>query len=175
MFSNPELNNIYNSLQNNTENLCVICMEKLSVGITNLKCNHFFHTECLKNSFKKYEVKKCPYCRKYINWNTYKNKCSVIKRNKEICNKISYSSDNICSYHTKLKLRKINKLDNSEIKDKKLKIKNLKSEKNKISKNITTIKNKINNLISQFVKLQDKKKKLINNIGILENNISNII
>ena len=172
MFSNPELNNIYKSLQNEKDNLCVICMEELAVGVTKLECNHQFHTECLKNSFNKYESKRCPYCRKLIKWDNFKNNCLIVKRNKIICNKVTFSTDHICSYHTKLKLKKISKIDVNKVKEKKNELKQLNAQKTKINKNITSIKTKINNLISQFVKLQDDKNELTNKIGILQSNIN---
>ena len=47
-------------------NECSICLENYEVGesISILSCDHFFHTKCLNEWFKKKEV--CPLCREEL-------------------------------------------------------------------------------------------------------------
>jgi hypothetical protein len=52
------------NFDNYKEKSCNICIEefKLNDTLTNLKCNHFFHKNCIKTWLTK-QSKKCPICR----------------------------------------------------------------------------------------------------------------
>lgn len=47
------------------EEECAICLVELSRGenITTLNCNHYFHTDCLKDWWNHSNVRQCPFCR----------------------------------------------------------------------------------------------------------------
>jgi len=53
-----------NNLQDYTQKECNICMDEYTTGInvTHLKCNHIFHTDCIKNWLCNEKV-TCPVCR----------------------------------------------------------------------------------------------------------------
>jgi len=143
MFKNSELNNLYNNININETNKCLICLDKLDYDKLKLSCSHNYHAKCLFTSFSKYISKKCPYCNKIIILNNYINNCSVIKNTNQRCNKITYNDSHICNYHIKLKINK----------NKKNKLKFI----NKIKK----INNKIINLIDKLNDHLDDKNEIL--------------
>jgi len=68
ILSDEEFNNIetllYKDLNNNEKMECLICTEEFieKDNIKKIKCNHLFHTECIKQWLCK-ESNKCPICR----------------------------------------------------------------------------------------------------------------
>ena len=177
MFNNPELNKIFNDIEKSQikeDNKCRICMEEMLFGITVLSCKHKFHTECLKNSFNKYETKSCPYCRSYINWNSFKKNCNVKKTNGEKCEKICYSDDFCCNYHSKLKLKKYIKnikLNSKSLASMKKKLQKYEKDNVKLNLSINNLKLKINKFVDNLVKKIFKKENTYNEIKILKKNI----
>lgn len=70
------IDNSVESEEEDFDNLCFICYEKLEEGqnITTLKCNHRYHYNCILLVFKSilqkstYAAKECPYCRTTTNY-----------------------------------------------------------------------------------------------------------
>ena len=70
--SQQQINNleeeIYNSQikLNESTNQCIICLSEFEIGekIRHLKCNHFFHKDCIDNWLQL--QKKCPTCNQEI-------------------------------------------------------------------------------------------------------------
>ena len=50
-------------VEEDCEEECAICLEKLNGRKTKTKCNHIFHTECLKEWNQMGEYNDCPICR----------------------------------------------------------------------------------------------------------------
>ena len=46
--------------------ICYICHDVNNEFSINLKCNHKYHQQCIKDSIV-YTSPECPYCRKYVN------------------------------------------------------------------------------------------------------------
>ena len=112
-FKNDELNNLVREINNNNKldnvNICNICKDPLIIDTINLKCNHVYHSSCLKETFIKYQSKKCPLCSELILWESFKSKCITIKKDKTICNRICYNNELICNLHTNCQLKKLKK------------------------------------------------------------------
>ena len=55
----------YEHINKDITELCVICLEEYSIedNILILDCNHYYHSECLINWFKKNPLYTCPLCR----------------------------------------------------------------------------------------------------------------
>lgn len=140
LFEKEEYNNISNTLNNVSDETCLICRDTLDFDIINLKCDHKYHTECLKNTFCKYQKKSCPYCDDYIQLDSYKSNCKAILNNGSRCDKICYNIENTCKRH--------------------LNIKNKNKDKN--NKKIETIQNKINLYKLKIKELQNELNKLKN-------------
>lgn len=53
---------------------CSICLEMLKERVRKLKCNHYFHLDCITKWFER--SKQCPYCREHVlyNFNLFKKK-----------------------------------------------------------------------------------------------------
>ena len=66
-FSDEILNNIENIYYDNIIDNCLICTENFNINdlIKKTKCNHIFHTKCIKQWLCK-ESNKCPICRTQI-------------------------------------------------------------------------------------------------------------
>ena len=66
--NSPLQYDIINTLHTNeiTDTMCTICQENFNIKdyVITLKCNHFFHDECLMMWFN-YQ-NKCPICKSYI-------------------------------------------------------------------------------------------------------------
>lgn len=58
------VNSIHNALCESSDAECSICLENLNSKYTILKCNHVFHTQCIKKWLKNHM--ECPMCRKYL-------------------------------------------------------------------------------------------------------------
>tara|TARA_B100000902_G_C27320479_1_gene924053 strand:+ start:499 stop:996 length:498 start_codon:yes stop_codon:yes gene_type:complete len=155
-FDNQNFNNILNEINSNKDvdkdNVCAICRDNLLVDTIDLHCNHRYHTECLLNSFVKYDAKKCPLCNEHFIIESYKTKCSRKMTNGNICNKTCYNNEQLCKTHIKSYLKELekeatkkNKTEISRIK-KEIKKKNTKLKK--LSKDIKDVMSEIQNLES---------------------------
>lgn len=106
----------------NFDNLCMVCGSDIErKDRKTLKCNHFFHYNCLIKYFQfenQYpHPNQCPYCRSNCGFlellkgekpkrnvhEEYYNKsikqCKGIKKNGEKCNKIPKEDEEYCGYH----------------------------------------------------------------------------
>lgn len=104
---NINLDDILNEIKNNNKikgEKCMIChMNDLKTNLLKLKCNHYFHSNCLNtNSKNNGKTIKCLYCDKKT---IFKNK--INNDNKNLCNVILKSGKNKgkecgrknCHYH----------------------------------------------------------------------------
>ena len=67
VLNDEQFNNIENICYNNIIDNCLICTENFNINdlIKKTKCNHIFHTKCIKQWLCK-ESNKCPICRTQI-------------------------------------------------------------------------------------------------------------
>ena len=160
IFNNPDFNNILNEINDkkdvDKDNICAICRDPLLIDTIDLHCNHRYHSECLINSFVKYDTKKCPLCNEHFLIDSYKNKCQRVMKNKNICNKICFNNEGLCSMHSRLFLNE------------------LKKENQKNNKLKSLIKKKINTKEIKVTKLNDELKKLKNEINSLNDQLLNL-
>ena len=160
-FQNTELSNILDDINRNLkidcDNICSICRDPLLLDTIVLNCKHRFHSNCIKESFIKYESKKCPLCSDLILWDSYKTKCMITKKNGEICNKICYNDEKMCNLHIKTHLKMIEKEKSKSD-----------YNKSKVEKNIL---NKIKTKSNQIKKLKEKISILESEIMVLKNSI----
>ena len=158
IFDNIEYNNILDGIKINNKvncnNICSICRDPLLLDTIILNCKHIYHSTCIKDSFHKYESKKCPLCQELILWDSYKTKCIVKKTNNIICNKLCYNNEQMCTLHINTNLRMLEKEKNN----KNNKINLLNSKKYKLK-------------INQLNKLKIKVAILENEISLLQDNI----
>lgn len=117
----------------NHDNICAICRDSILIDTITLSCNHRFHSECLLNSFVKYEHKKCPFCKTGIILDSFKTTCSQVQKNNTICGKKCYNDEKLCKRHINIIL---NRLEKNQMK-----------ERNKIMKKIKLKENKLNKLL----------------------------
>jgi hypothetical protein len=162
IFNNVEFNKILDNIKINNktscDNICSICREPLLLDTIILNCKHRYHSTCIKNSFYKYESKKCPLCQEMIFWDSYKTQCMTKKKDGNLCNKSCYNDEKMCNLHINSHLRMLEKERNKE---------NITKRKNH-KKNLKKIKIKKN----QLDKLKEKVKILENEIKLLDNEIS---
>ena len=80
---------------NSNEEKCNICHYKTVIDKLTLSCNHVFHKKCLK------QLKKCPYCNKFIDKEELKknNLCKTILKSGK--NKGNECGKFLCKVHTK--------------------------------------------------------------------------
>ena len=112
VFKNEDYNKLLTEINNidiNKDNICSICREPLKFGTIRLNCNHKYHSFCIKETFIKYQTKKCPLCSEVILWDSFKGNCCIKKKDGFICNKVCYNDDLICSLHINSKLRALDK------------------------------------------------------------------
>jgi len=145
VFENNNYNEILSSLKKNKnvnkDNICAICRESLILDTIDLHCKHRYHTECLMNSFLKYESKKCPLCSASFIIDSYKTKCNKEMKNDKICSKICYNNESLCSIHLKSYFKEIEKKNNSTKKKEIDKIKRtMKNRQNKLQKLLDQVK-----------------------------------
>ena len=134
IFENNDYNMILNDINNNlkNDNKCMICRDALNNDIINLGCNHKYHSNCLTNSFIKYEQKRCLFCNSSFNLNLFKSQCSKMMASKQ-CTKFCYNQEKLCNIHLKQKMNEI-------VKNKKNININIKKKNDKINKLNTMIK-----------------------------------
>ena len=164
-FKNEEYAKILSKIQHinnvNKDNICAICRDPLLIDTIDLHCNHRYHTECLLNSFVKYESKKCPLCNEHFLIDSYQTSCCQVMKNKKICDRKCYNNERLCSTHIKTYLKQLakqaekNKKDNKkEIASIKRKIKSRENKVKKLNKELKTLDNEIIHLNNELTKLQ---------------------
>jgi hypothetical protein len=157
MFENPEYNIILDNINSNKninkDNECAICRDNLLVDTIDLHCKHRYHTECLLNSFIKYDTKKCPLCNKHFSIDSYKTTCMTKMKNNTICTKVCYNNEKICKVHVKTYLKELERNDKKEIyklkkiiKNKNTKLKKLINDQNELQTEITTLELQLQNI-----------------------------
>jgi len=150
IFDNPDYNNILDDINSNKninrDNVCAICRDNLLVDTIDLHCKHRYHTECLLNSFIKYDTKKCPLCDDHFIIESYKTTCIKKMNNNKICNKVCYNNENLCKVHVRTYLKELEK--NA--------VKATKKEISKIKKTIKTKNTKLNALTKDINYLQSE-------------------
>lgn len=148
-FENNDYNIILEAINNNLKNKdkCMICRDSLDNDLINLECNHKYHSNCLINSFAKYEQKKCPFCNGSFNLNIFKSQCSKMMTSKQ-CTKLCYNQEKLCNIHLRQKI-------NESIKNKKNINININKKKDKIIKLNVQIK-KLQEEINQLEKSYEK-------------------
>lgn len=154
IFKNDDYKNILDEINKsndvNKDNICDICRDPLLIDTVNLSCNHKYHSFCIKETFVKYQTKRCPLCSEVILWDSYKSKCMTKKRDGNICNRICYNDEMICSMHVnsylrslekaKVKNEKNGKKDAKVLENKVKQLKKLKRQIKKLEKEIEEIK-----------------------------------
>jgi len=153
-FDSNEFNCILNDILANEkvkkDNICSICKDPLLIDTVKLTCGHRYHSSCLQYSFVKYETKKCPLCREFFIWESYKTKCIAKKKNGDVCGKKCYNDEKMCTLHVNTYLRRIEKEKNSlknkndkKIKQKKLQLKKLRDKIKILEGEIKLLENKV--------------------------------
>mgnify|MGYP000085203055 CR=1 len=155
IFNNNEYNNILENINknkdNNKDNECAICRDPLLVDTIDLNCKHRYHTECLLNSYVKYESKKCPLCNDHFLIDTYKSTCIKTMKDNKICNKLCYNNEHLCKIHIKTYLKELEKNSNKTDKTKNNKVQKLiKSKKLKLEK----LNKQVNDMQSEITLLE---------------------
>ena len=153
IFKNDDYNNILNEVQNNNNvnnnNICDICRDPLLIDTINLCCKHRYHSFCIKETFVKYQAKKCPLCSELILWDSFKTKCIIKKKDGNICNRVCYNDERMCTLHINSYLRslkKAKKKNESSINDNKTKLENKIKQFKKLKRQIKKLEDEINNL-----------------------------
>ena len=152
-FNNKDFKEILDEINltknTNNDNICYICRDPLLIDTVNLKCNHKYHSFCLKETFIKYQTKKCPLCSEVILWDSFKKKCTAKKKDGNICNRICYNDEIICSLHVNTYLKSIEKAkqknEKNSKKDSKLLEKKIKQLK-KLKRDIKKLEDEINEI-----------------------------
>jgi hypothetical protein len=153
IFNNKDYKHILEEINlnknTNNDNICDICREPLLIDTVNLTCDHKYHSFCLKETFIKYETKKCPLCSEVILWDSFKDTCTTKKKDGNVCNRICYNDELICSLHINTYLKSLEKAkqknEKDGKKDSKLLEKKLKQLK-KIKKDIKKLEDEINEI-----------------------------
>lgn len=154
IFNNKDYKSILEEIKlnkdTNNDNICDICRDPLLMDTVNLSCNHKYHSFCIKETFIKYQTKKCPLCSEVILWDSFKGKCTTKKKDGNICNRVCYNDELICSLHVNSYMKSLEKAKEKNIKDgkkdeklldKKIKqLKKLKREVKKLEDEIKEIK-----------------------------------
>ena len=162
IFCNENYNNILEDINKNKDvnkdNVCAICRDTLLVDTIDLNCNHRYHTECLINSFVKYETKKCPLCSEHFILDSFKTTCIKQMKNGNICNKVCYNNERLCKTHIRTYLKELERLANKENKVEINKLKRVIKTKNtklkKLMKSVSDLKDDIASLEIQLQNLQ---------------------
>jgi len=158
IFENPDYNNILDNINNNKninkDNECAICRDNLLVDTIDLHCKHRYHTECLLNSFIKYDTKKCPLCNEHFLIESYKTTCVNKMKNNNICNKICYNNEKLCKVHVKTYLKEFKRKDKTEINKLKKVIKNKNTKLKKLIKDLDELQTEIMTLEIQLQDIQ---------------------
>ena len=153
-FKNEEYKKIYNDVERNKsicrDNVCAICKESLLVDTIKLHCNHRYHSECLINSFIKWESKKCPLCNEHFILNSYQSTCIKKMKDNKICNRVCFNDEKLCKIHVKSYLKEIER--NQQIEKKK--------EINKLKKLIKSKQTKLKSLNTKVETLNEEIKNL---------------
>lgn len=138
VFKNENLNLILQEVSSNEDInkdcICSICKDRLLIDTITLNCNHKFHSQCLQETFIKYQPKRCPLCSEVLLWDSYKTKCITTKKSGDICNKICYNDERMCNLHGNTYLRALTKVSNKQNVDVKKNLKKIDSYKKKIKK-----------------------------------------
>lgn len=154
IFNNKDFKEILDEIKlnkdTNNDNICSICRDPLLIDTVNLTCNHKYHSFCLRETFVKYQTKKCPLCSEVILWDSFKGKCTTTKKDGNVCNRVCYNDELICSLHAnsylkslekaKLKNEKDGKKDSKLLEKKLRQLKKLKKEIKKLEDEINDIK-----------------------------------
>ena len=153
-FENEEYANILSNLMKNKnvdkDNICAICRDPLLIDTIDLHCNHRYHSECLINSFIKWESKKCPLCNEHFILNSYQSTCIKKMKDNKICNRVCFNDEKLCKIHVKSYLKEIEK--NQQIEKKK--------EINKLKKLIKSKQTKLKSLNTKVESLNEEIKNL---------------
>ena len=159
-FYNNEYSKIFNEIERNKDvckdNICAICKESLLVDTIKLHCNHRYHSECLINSFIKWESKKCPLCNEHFILDSYKSCCSKKMKDNKICQRVCYNDEGLCKIHVKSYLKEIEKNSKNE----------KKKEINQLKKTIKSKQTKLKSLNKQVQSIKEELKAL--NISLEE-------
>ena len=156
-FKNESYNNILQELNDrdsNVDNICSICKDPLLIDTIKLSCKHRFHSFCLQETFQKWKTKKCPFCCDIILWDSFKTKCSVQKKDGNICGKSCFNDEKMCSLHVNTFLNKLRRIkesnkDNEAVKDRSKEIKSLNKTLELKTKKIKKLKSEISKLIKE--------------------------
>ena len=157
-FNNPDFNNILNEINNkkdvDKDNICAICRDPLLIDTINLHCDHRYHSDCLINSFVKYDTKKCPLCNEHFILESYKTNCIKKMNNGQTCNKICYNNEQLCKVHIRTYLKELEKAATKANKTETNKIKReIKKKNTKLKKLNIDVNNLINEIKSLEIKL----------------------